>query len=178
MAVKHWAKAAIAKLPNPQYWLWPIAEVGFIATFSIIPLFVFAFVVYVKSVPTIPYFTALSNLLLAGQLMFYSVGFLASSSWLLIYQIQWPRLLKPFLLLLIFAATIVFAITVGVDPTAQSLNREAFRTTSYWTFGVSLALYLSCEILGAVQPLRTAEQQFKSDSDRFVQEVEQKVAEA
>jgi hypothetical protein len=76
---------------------------------------------------------------------------------------------------MIFGATIVFTVTVGVNPTASRLNQDAFRDASYWTFGIAILLYLICELLAAVQPLRTVERQIKNDEDDFEMRLKQEM---
>lgn len=159
-----------ARSPRADYWFWPLLEVSYITFFSFLPLLIFAFNEHITSKTSLSFNSSLSNLLLGGQLMFYAIGFLATASWLLIHEIRWPRAIKPIFLLLIFGATIIFSITVGVDPTAATLNKEAFRAASYWTFGVSLLLYAVCEVLKAVQPLLQPEAQFARDADQFSEE--------
>jgi membrane-bound ClpP family serine protease len=94
----------------------------------------------------------LGALVAGGQLMYYALGFIATAAWLLLMEIRRPRILIPFLGLSVVVVVLGVAITIGIDPNAQEMNFEAFRTASYTIFVVSLATYFATTILKAWQP--------------------------
>jgi hypothetical protein len=103
--------------------------------------------------------------------MYYALGFVATAAWLLFVEIRRPKWAVPVLGLIVLFVVIGVAITIGIDPTAGDMNKDAFRDASYWVFAGGLFTYLATTILKAWQP-KSLEQINRRNEDNFVDEVE------
>lgn len=158
------------KIPSPHLWFWPIVEVAFVGLFAISPLFINADTASLYSDSGATFADEFDQLLQNGQLMYYSLGFVASSAWLLLMSIRRPRLAMLLIFGAIVYSTIRISTSIGVDPNAENLNVKAFEQASYTVFVVSLLIYLICNMLSAWQErLRPT---FDADADRFAKNYE------
>lgn len=159
------------RLPWAELWLWPLLEVIFIASFSIMPLLMVAATTALRSEEPVYFVTAINDLLSRGQLMYYALGFVATSAWLLLVDIRRPKLIVPILGFFVFVVVIGVALTIGTDPNAANFNRNAFREASYWVFGGSLFTYAVTIVLRAWQPSLSVEKRNRSDAGKFVDQL-------
>lgn len=135
------------------------------ATFAISPLIINADTATLYSKNPVSFSDKFNDLLSNGQLMYYSLGFVASAAWILLMNIRRPRLMMIFIFGGILYGIVRIATSIGVDPQARNLNIEAFRDASYSVFFLTLFLFLVCNLLAAWQEqLRPA---FSDDADKF-----------
>jgi hypothetical protein len=165
------SRALLARMPRPELWLWPILEVAFIATFSLLPLLVTAAFRVLRSRGSVDWLGEIANLVAGGQLMYYALGFIATAAWLLLMDIRRPRFFLPFLGLSVIVVVLGVAITIGIDPNAQNMNFEAFRSASYIIFFISLATYFVTTILKAWQPSLNVERVNRKVESDFVNQL-------
>lgn len=153
------------KIPSPHLWFWPIIEVGFIAIFSLSPLLINADTAYLYSEEPSSFSEKFNKLLENGQLMYYSLGFVATSAWMLLMTIRRPRIMMLIIFGVICYSLVRVSTSIGVDPAAENLNLEAFRNASYTVFTTSLFLYLICNVLAAWQ--KRLRPTFDQDANEF-----------
>jgi hypothetical protein len=170
-AVSHKGRLVVgwirSRLSKTDLWLWPTLEVVFIAVFSLLPLMITAAFRALRS-RQVDWLGELGNLIAGGQLMYYALGFIATAAWVLLMDIKRPRLFIPLLALAVVTVVVGVAITIGIDPNAQSMNAEAFRSASYVIFFVSLITYLLTTILRAWQPSLNIERENRAAEEEFV----------